>query len=233
LRRREFISAFAGSAFAWPLTVRAQAQTFTVGIVSPAASDSTPVFMALRTRLKELGFIEGRSIRLDFYLAKGQRELIARLAEDAVRARPDVIVADGALIVRTLKQLTTAIPIVGILGPDPVASGLIASLARPDANITGVTTLGLDLHPKRAELLKEAVPRLARLGLLWDRDNDPGGLMLDAMEGYAKRAGLALEHMEGGGSDAVAASLSPARLGTVTPCWFRPAPRISPCAKRS
>lgn len=216
MRRRELVTLIGGASVMWPLAARAQAlRLFTIGIISPAASDSTPVFNAFRTRLQELGYVEGRSIRLDFYLTKGQPELVRRLADDIVRTPPDVIVADGALIVRTLKELTTSIPIVGILGPDPVASGLIASLARPDANITGVTTLGLDLHPKRAELLKEAVPQLSRLGLLWDRDNDPGGLMLGAMEGYAKRVGLSLKQMEGGRAEAIASSLSPAGLSGV------------------
>ncbi len=114
------------------------------------------MFDAFRARLKELGYVEGHSIQLDFRLAKGQPERVRSLANDLVGTPPDVIVADGALIARTLKELTKSIPIVGILGPDPVATGLIGSLARPEANITGVTTLGLDLHPKRIELFERS-----------------------------------------------------------------------------
>jgi ABC-type uncharacterized transport system substrate-binding protein len=216
MNRREVVALLSASAVGLPMRAGAQGRkTPVVRILSPASSESTPLFDAFRARLRELGYVEGRSIELHFHLAKGRPELLQSMAEDAVRAAPDVIVGDGALSVRRLKNLTTTIPIVAILGPDPVASGLIGSLARPDGNITGVTTLGLDLHPKRAALIVEAVPFLTRLGVLWDRDNDPGGLMLDAMRAYAERGRLSLELMEGGSLEALIAALASDKLKAV------------------
>jgi putative tryptophan/tyrosine transport system substrate-binding protein len=106
------------------------------------------------------GCLPLRSIKLDFHLARGRSEAIPGLAAELMKTPPDIIIGDGVLIVRTLKNLATTVPIVGILGPDPVAGGLVASLARWGGYITGVTTLGTDLHSKRAELLNEAIRRL-------------------------------------------------------------------------
>jgi putative tryptophan/tyrosine transport system substrate-binding protein len=204
MRRREFIVLVGGATVAWPVFALAQQQNVPViGILSPASGEVTPLFDAFRSKLRDMGYVEGRSIKLDFHLARGRPEAIPGLAAKLMKTPPDVIIGDGALIVRTLRNLTTTVPIVGILGPDPVAGGLVASLARPGGNITGVTTLGTDLHSKRIELLKEAVPHLSRLAVLWDRNNDPRGLMLDAMSDYAKRWGLLLDIIEDGTTDAL------------------------------
>jgi putative tryptophan/tyrosine transport system substrate-binding protein len=211
MRRREFI-ALACSGAAWPLAARGQQQKVpNVAILSPAPNEHTPVLDAFRARLKELGHVQGSSIRLHFHLAP-KPEAIPGLAADLIKTQPDVILGDGLQIVRTLKDLTSTIPIVGILGPDPVAGGLVASLARPGGNITGVTTLATDLNAKRIELLKDAIPHLSRLAVLWDRNNDARGLMFDAISEHAKRVGLKLDILEGGRADALAAALAPRRL---------------------
>jgi putative tryptophan/tyrosine transport system substrate-binding protein len=213
LRRREFITLLGSAAAAWPRTVRAQQQkTSVVGILSPAPSEATPLFDAFRGTLKDLGWVEGSSVRLDFRLARGKPDAIPALAAELVKTSPDVIVSDGGLVAHTLKSLTTTIPIVAVLGADPVATGLVASLAKPGGNITGVTILGTDLHAKRIELLKEAIPQLSRLAVLWDRGIDPRGLIIEAMLDYARRAGLRLDVVEGGRAAGLAAALAPDRL---------------------
>jgi putative ABC transport system substrate-binding protein len=212
MKRREFIG-LVGVAAAWPLAAGAQQQKMpVVAILSPAPSVRTPVLDAFRGRLKELGYLEESSIRLRFHLAGGRPDAIPGLAAELMKSPPDVILGDGALVVRTLKDLTTTVPIVGILGPDPVAGGLVASLASPGGNITGVTTLATDLNAKRIEFLKEAIPQLSRLAVLWDRNNDARGLMLDAISEYAKRVALHLDVLEGGSADVLAAALAPQRL---------------------
>ena len=212
MRRREFVT-LVGGAMAWPLVARAQQQKVPViGILSPAPSAATEVFDAFRAKLKDLGWIEDQSIKLHFHLAGGRSEMIPALAAELVKTPPDVIVSDGVLSTRILKALTTTVPIIGILGPDPVAIGLVASLARPDGNITGVTILGADLHPKRIELLREVVPKLSQLAVLWDRNIDPRNLMLDAMFNYAKQEGLRMDVLDGGQAGTLVAALAPSRL---------------------
>ena len=203
MRRREFIALAAGATVARVAIALAQHKAPVIGILSPAPIDGGPLFDAFRGKLRDLGYVEGLSIKLDFHLARGQPEAIPGLAAELLKTPPDVIVGDGVLVVRTLKNLTTTVPIVGILGPDPVAGGLVASLARPGGNITGVTTLATDLHSKRIELLKELIPRLSQLAVFWDRNNDPRGLMLDAISDYAKREGMRLDIIEGGRGDAL------------------------------
>ena len=214
MRRREFLT-FLGRAatLPWPIVAHAQQQKVPViGILSPASSEATPLFDAFRAKLEELGWIEDQSIKLHFHLARGRPEAIPTLAAELVKTSPDVIVSDGSLSTRTLKALTATVPIVGILGPDPVAIGLVTSLARPGGNITGVTILATDLHPKRIELLKDVVPHLSRLAVLWDRSIDPRGLILVAMSDYAKQGGLRLDVLDGGQADVLAAVLAPGRL---------------------
>jgi putative ABC transport system substrate-binding protein len=216
MRRRVLLTTLGGAALAPASVTSARAQSVpVVAVLTPQTNDQAPVFAAFRTRLKELGRAEGRGLRLEFHVARGQPEQVRALAAAIVTTRPAVILADGALMVRTLKPLTTTIPIVGILGPDPVATGLVVSLGRPGANITGVTTLGSDLQPKRIELLKDAVPRLTRLAVLWDPGNDPGGLMRDAMSAHARQLQLDVDIIEGGRAELVAAALTPERLKSV------------------
>ena len=211
MRRREALI-IAGGAALWPLAARAQQSRLpAVVVLSLALSDATPLFDAFRARLKALGQVEGRTFRLEIRLARGSPEAVKAAAADIVASAPDVIVCDGLLIARTLKELTATIPLVAIV-PDPVGAGLIASLGRPGGNLTGVSTLGTELHPKRIELLREAVPRLARLAVLWDPGNDIRGLVLSAITEYAKSADVRLDVIEGGRPDVVAAALAPGRL---------------------
>ena len=133
------------------------------------ASESTRT-EAIRLALRELGYIEGQNIAFEYRYAEGKRDRYAELAAELVRLKVDIIVvAGGAPLVRAIKNATKTIPIVMVgAGSDPVKAGLVESLARPGGNVTGLTNLARDLGGKRLELLKEAVPKLARVAVLYE-----------------------------------------------------------------
>ena len=143
----------------------------TIGYLSTRdpASDSDRA-EAIRLALRELGYIEGQNIAIEYRYAEGKRERFAELAAELVRLKVDIIVAAGGdLLIRPAKNATKTIPIVMMgRGTDPVEAGLVESLARPGGNVTGITNLGRELGGKRLELLKEAVPKLARVAVLYD-----------------------------------------------------------------
>jgi putative ABC transport system substrate-binding protein len=134
---------------------------------SDAATDSTRA-EAIRLALRELGYIEGQNIAIEYRYAKGKRDQHPELAAELVRLKVDIIVTTGVGPTLAAKNATKTIPIVMNLSADPVAAGLVESLARPGGNVTGLTTLGRDLGGKRLELLKEAVPKVARVAVLYD-----------------------------------------------------------------
>jgi putative ABC transport system substrate-binding protein len=141
-------------------------------MTSDTAPDSTR-FAAVRQRLRELGYIEGQNIAIEYRSAGGKLDRYHELMAELVRLRVDIIVVGGGTVyVKAVKNATKAVPIV-MTGPggDPVEAGLIESLARPGGNVTGLANLGRDLGGKRLELLKEAVPKLARVGVLYDPAN--------------------------------------------------------------
>src|SRR6185295_3441938 len=145
-----------------------------IGYLAPgdAASESARS-KAIRLALRERGYIEGQNIAIEYRYGEGKRDRLAELAAELVRLKVDIIVVAGAdLVVRAAKNATKTIPIVMVgSGSDPVAAGLIDSLARPGGNVTGLTLLTTELGGKRLELLKEAVPELARVAVLYDRTN--------------------------------------------------------------
>jgi putative tryptophan/tyrosine transport system substrate-binding protein len=198
IQRREFITLLGGGAAAWPLAARAQqaGRMRRIGIVSPAASETTVLFNAFRLRLRELGYIEGRTIELDFGLAAGALDRVPALASDLLRQHVDVLVADGAQVVGVLQSMTKTIPTIAIMGVDPVADGIVSSLARPGGNITGVTTFAIELHTKRIALLAEAVPPAKHIAFLMDRSQDPRGLVSESTERSASQLGLQLEMLD-------------------------------------
>ena len=154
----------------WGARVEAQqtGKIFRMGILDPSTASGSAVFWeALRQELSKLGWIEGKNIAIEYRFGenKGTSHL-PELAADLVRLKVDLIVVPGAPALAA-KNATTAIPIVMINTPDPVALGLVASLARPGGNVTGLAALAPELNTKRLEILKDAVPKLARVGLLW------------------------------------------------------------------
>jgi putative tryptophan/tyrosine transport system substrate-binding protein len=154
--------------FALCAAVEAQqtGKVFRMGILDPStASGSAVSWEALRQELSELGWIEGKNIAIEYRFAEQKNERLPELAADLVRLKVDLIVVPGAPALAA-KNATTAIPIVMINPPDPVGLGLVVSLARPGGNVTGLASLAPELNTKRLEILKDAVPKLARVGLL-------------------------------------------------------------------
>jgi len=146
-----------------------------------------------RKSLRELGYIEGRNVVFDDGFADGRPDRLPMLAADLVRRNPDVIVAASPPAIRAALSATKAIPIVMITGDDPVRSGFVTSLARPEGNITGVTFLVVDLFAKQMELLKEVVPHLSRVAFLWDPTMPTTTEDLTVVRAAAKSLGLRLQ----------------------------------------
>src|SRR5207249_4497422 len=150
-----------------------------IGYLSPLepASESTRS-EGIQLALRELGYIEGQNIAIEYRYAEGKLDRLPELAAELVRLKVDIIVVAGGVIpIRAAKNATKTIPIVMVgTGLDPVTAGLVESLARPGGNVTGVTNLGRELGGKRLELLKEAVPKLARVAVLYDPINPSSGL---------------------------------------------------------
>src|SRR3979490_709229 len=199
MRRREFITLFGGTAATWPLAARAQqpAKMKRIAYVQPATKVSEmnvidrPYLRAFFEELGRLGYVEGQNIAVERYSGEGRPERYAELARDVVNAHPDLILAVGARLSLDFKMATTTIPIVTII-IDPIAMGLVASIARPGGNITGVTVAaGLELIGKRMGLLVEAMPKLSTVGYLASRPfwETRGAAAREA----AKRAGISLK----------------------------------------
>jgi ABC transporter substrate binding protein len=160
MNRREFITLLGGAA-AWPIAVRAQSagKLPTIGLWGPTTPsiDSQRV-AAFVQRLRELGWIEGRTVKIEYRWAGGRNERAAEIAAEFVRLKVDVIVTQGTPSVLAAKQATSVIPIVFAAVGDPVDSGLVASLSRPGGNVTGLSTQQTDTATKRIELFRSAIP---------------------------------------------------------------------------
>jgi putative ABC transport system substrate-binding protein len=168
--RREFISLLAGAALAWPLAARAQQprKLPTIGYIGSAANlADSPRDVAFQQRLRELGWSEGSTVAIEYRWAENRGERYAEIAAEFVRLKVDIIVTFGTAV-PALKQATSVIPIVFALDADPVGRGLVASLARPGGNVTGLSAQSTDLVGKRLELLCEVLPGLGRLAVLAD-----------------------------------------------------------------
>jgi hypothetical protein len=162
VKRRDFITLLSGLAAAWPVAARAQQPTSlpTVGFLGAGSPTTTDVWVsAFMSRLRELGWIEGRNIKVDVRWAEGRNDRSAEIAAEFVRLKVDVIVTYSSEHTQIAKQATSTIPIVFALAADPVGSGLVANLARPGGNVTGLSAQNVDLTGKRFELLREIVPR--------------------------------------------------------------------------
>ena len=189
LRRREFITLLGGAAAAWPLSARAQQPT--IGFMgSGTATADHPWTAAFVQRLRELGWIEGRTIAIEYRWGDERGESYAAIAAELVRLKVDVIVTAGTVQIVAAKQATAVIPIVFAAAGDPIGAGLVASLARPGGNVTGLSVQQTDLVSKRLELLREAVPDLSRLAVLFNAANPAPGLDVREVQGVARTLGL-------------------------------------------
>jgi putative ABC transport system substrate-binding protein len=199
MRRREFIWALGGAAAAVPLGARAQerAKLPTIGMLGPTTPllESRQVAVFIQ-RLRELGWVEGRNVATDYRWAEGRDDRLAKLASEFVDLKVDVIVTVGTPSVTAAKQATSVIPIVFAGTSDPVANNLIASLARPGGNVTGVSNQFADLAGKRLELLLEVVPGLRRLAILANPANPAGLLEAGQVQAGARALGLEVATLE-------------------------------------
>jgi putative ABC transport system substrate-binding protein len=195
MRRREFIALLGGAAVSWPRGGWAQqsGKLPTIGLlVSSTPADESQRIAAFTQRLHQLGWIDGRTVAIALRAAESRPERVSDIAAEFVRLNVDIIVTSGTQIVAALKQATSTIPIVFAVAGDPVGNGLVASLARPGGNVTGLSLLQAETAGKRLELLREVVPGLRRLAIMGNFSNPPIGLELDEVKEMTGKIGLEL-----------------------------------------
>jgi putative ABC transport system substrate-binding protein len=195
MRRREFIAVLGSTVVAWPLTARAQQSKKTPRLCfltfDPGTLETTrfkPFFQALR----DLGYVDGQTITIDYLSANGQGERFPDLAADCVRLKADVIVVTTTPAAKAAKAATGSIPIVMYPLGDPVVTGLVASLNRPEGNVTGLTFMASGIAAKRLELLKEVVPKISRVLVLSYRVDPISAPQLEELESAAASLGVKL-----------------------------------------
>jgi putative tryptophan/tyrosine transport system substrate-binding protein len=194
--RREFITLLGGAAV-WPLAARAQqaGKLPTIGFLGADASAFSPWTAAFVAHLRELGWIENRNVAIEYRWSEGRTERYAEIAAEFVRMKVDVIVTVGSAV-PTVRQATSVIPIVFAVAIDPVGSGLVASLAKPGGNVTGLSLQAANLAGKRIELLREVVPQLSRLAIIFNVGNAQPVLEMGETEAAARTLGVEVAPLE-------------------------------------
>jgi putative tryptophan/tyrosine transport system substrate-binding protein len=198
MKRREFITLLGGAAAAWPLVARAQqsGKLPTIGFLgATTASFQSQHIAAFVRRLRELGWIEGHTVAIEYRWAEGRPERFAEIATEFVRLKVDVIVTLGGAVLAA-KQATSVIPIVFAAAGDPVGGGLVASLARPGGNITGLSVQAPDLAGKRLELLREIFPDVRRLAIIGNVEYAATVLEMGEAQAAARTLGLEVVRSE-------------------------------------
>jgi putative ABC transport system substrate-binding protein len=199
IRRRKLLVALGAGALAAPFGVFAQqpAKVARIGFLGSGSAASTATRVdALRAGLRELGYVEGTNLLFEFRWADGNYDRLPGLAAELVNLKVDLIVTHGTPGARAAKQATAAIPIIMATTGDAVATGLIASLARPGGNITGSSYFSPELNAKQLELLKEALPRIRRVAVLFNSDNAVKVTMFQAMEATARALKLEMQKFD-------------------------------------
>jgi ABC-type uncharacterized transport system substrate-binding protein len=202
--RRAFISTLAGGLLAVPLAAEARepGKVARIGMLSQGSPTFSPQLReAFRQQLRELGYVEGQNIVIEYRWAEGRAERLPDLAAELVSLNVDVIVAGGTPAPLAAKHATRTIPIVMTAAGDPVGSGLVASLARPGGNVTGLSARSPELGGKRLQLLKEVVPGLSRVAVLWNAANPYAALVVRETETAARTLGLQVQSLEVRGPD--------------------------------
>jgi len=198
MKRREFITLLGGAAAAWPLGARAQqpSKLPTIGLLGATTrSGWTDWVAAFERRLRELGWVEGRTVTMEVRWAEGRIERYPEIASEFARLRVDVIVTGGSAVLAA-KQATSTIPIVFAIAVDPLGSGLVASLARPGGNVTGLSVQSSDVAGKRLEILRELVPGLRRLAIMANVAYAASASEMDTVQTAAGTLGLDTTRLE-------------------------------------
>jgi putative tryptophan/tyrosine transport system substrate-binding protein len=219
IKRREFIAGL-GSAVAWPLAARAQQPAMPViGYLSPqSADDDTNRTVPFLRGLKETGYVEGQNVAIEYRYAENQLDRLPALAADLVSRRVAVIVAQALVVALGAKAATTTIPIVFTTAGDPVATGLVASLNRPGANVTGITNLQAELAPKQLQLLRDLIPNATLFGILADPAYPVTRSLISDLQAAARRLGrqlVAVNARTDSDLETAFASFSHQRVGAV------------------
>src|SRR5262245_55191766 len=199
MRRREFIALLGGAAAAWPLTARAQlgGKLRSIGMLETvSAAANVANFDAFRRRLRELGYVEGQTVAIEYRSADGRAERFPALANELVRLPVDVIVTRGTPAVLAAKQATATIPVVMAAIGEPLGVGVVASLAHPGGNVTGFSAFVTELSGKRVEVMKEAFPGVARAGFLNNMSNPVAPPQWEATRVAARALGVAVELLD-------------------------------------
>ena len=192
MRRREFITLLGGTAASWPLAGRAQqrAKVPTIGFLGAATASAWEQWVAAFVeRLRELGWIQGQTVTIEYRWANGRNDRYAEIAAEFVRLKVDLIVTSGGAVLAA-KRASSDIPIVFAVAVDPVAGGLVTNLARPGGNVTGLSIQGADLAGKRLEIAREIVPRLNRLAILTNVGYPAAALEMGQVEAIARALGF-------------------------------------------
>jgi putative ABC transport system substrate-binding protein len=191
MKRREFITLLSGAAASWSLAARAQqaGKLPTIGFLGADASAFSPWTAAFVARLGELGWIEGKTIAIEYRWSQGRSERYAEIAAEFVRLKVDAIVTVGSAV-PIVRQATAVIPIVFAVGIDPVGSGLVASLAQPGGNVTGLSIQANELAGKRLEFARELIPQLHRLAIMFNVGNAQPVLEMGETQAAARMLGL-------------------------------------------
>jgi putative ABC transport system substrate-binding protein len=216
IERRKFLATLGGAAATWPLAALAQQPTMpVVGFLNGGSPDANRV-AAFRQGLNEIGYIEGRNLAIEYHWAEGQYDRLPALAADLVRRPVNVIAATSTPAAITAKAATTTIPIVFVTSSDPVQLGLAASLSRPSGNLTGATTLAIEITPKRLEILHELLPTAKLFALLVNPTNPYADILSRNVQAAARTLGLQLHILHASTEhdfDTVFATLAQLRAG--------------------
>jgi putative ABC transport system substrate-binding protein len=195
MQRRKFIALAVGVAAAWPLAALAQqtGRFYRVGFLWDGPDVFPDALEAFRQGLRELGYVDGRNIVIDYKWAEGKPERMRELAEELVRLKVDVIMAPSSIYTAAAKRATTTIPIIFMSHADPLGSSHVASLARPGGNITGLSLMMTETNVKGLELLKEAVPGISRVAVIFDPATPSHGPGLKAVKAAGPALGLRVQ----------------------------------------
>jgi putative tryptophan/tyrosine transport system substrate-binding protein len=210
MRRREFITLLGGVMASWPLAVGAQQTAKLPSLGFLTAGAGSPGLPALLEGLRQLDWIEGKTIVVEYRYAKNRNDRLPELAAELVRLNVSVIVAAGTLAPLAAKHATTTIPIVMTSAGDPLGTGLVSSLARPGGNATGLSLMSPDLSGKRLELIKQIIPDIARVAIMWNATNPYPALVFRQTENAARQLKIEVQPLEVRTPDDVSSALEAA-----------------------